>query len=135
VNWLGLPKETSTAFIMGIVRRDFGAAGLSDMLLTPMQTVISLITITLFVPCVASIIVIFKERSKKEAVIMWISTWIIAFLVGGIVSQLARLLGGETSVNALVVAGVVWAVVGISIIGLNIYQNNISRAKPSSVSH
>jgi len=122
VNWLGLPKETATAFIMGIVRRDFGAAGLSDMMLTPLQTVVSLITITLFVPCIASIIVIFKERSKKEAGIMWASTWVIAFLVGGIVAQLARLLGGDTSLQALIIAGVVWLVVGIVIVGLNIYQ-------------
>ncbi|GAB6154254.1 ferrous iron transport protein B [Desulfosporosinus burensis] len=134
VSWLGLPKETSTAFIMGIVRRDFGAAGLSDLMLTPLQTVISLITITLFVPCIASIIVIFKERSKKEAAVMWLSTWIIAFLVGGIVAQLAHLIGGgETSLEALIVAGVIWAIVGISIVGLNLYQNSLSRAKPSSV--
>lgn len=134
VSWLGLPQETSTAFIMGIVRRDFGAAGLSGMSLTPIQTVISLITITLFVPCIASVIVIFKERSKKEAAIMWFSTWIIAFLVGGIVAQLARLFGGgETSLGALLIAGVVWVIVGICIFLLNLY-NKISRTKPLGVS-
>jgi ferrous iron transport protein B len=49
--FLGLPGETSTAFIMGIVRRDFGAAGLYGMELSANQVFISLIVITLFVPC------------------------------------------------------------------------------------
>ncbi|HYH04849.1 MAG TPA: ferrous iron transport protein B, partial [Bacillota bacterium] len=88
--WLGLPAEAANAFIMGVIRRDFGAAGLSDMGLNPLQTVVSLITITLFVPCIASIMVMFKERSKTEATIMWLSTWVIAFLTGGIVNQLAK---------------------------------------------
>lgn len=88
VGWLQLPRETATAFIMGIVRRDFGAAGLYDMELTPLQTLVSLITITLFVPCIASMIVIFKERGWKEGVVIFASTFFLAFLIGGSVSQL-----------------------------------------------
>lgn len=45
VGWLELPGETATAFIMGIVRRDFGAAGLSSLSLTPMQTTVSLLVL------------------------------------------------------------------------------------------
>lgn len=93
-NWLGLPVKAATAFIMGLVRRDFGAAGLSSLTMTPLQTVVSLITITLFVPCIASVMIIFKERSKKEAAFMWLSTWVIAFLVGGIINQLGRVFHG-----------------------------------------
>ncbi|MDF9407654.1 MAG: Ferrous iron transport protein B [Pelotomaculum sp. PtaB.Bin013] len=95
VGWLKLPKEAATAFIMGIVRRDFGAAGLSNMVLTPEQTIAALITITLFVPCIASILIIFKERSKKEAAMIWGASWAVAFLVGGIVSQLHSAFGGD----------------------------------------
>ncbi|MBC8144521.1 MAG: ferrous iron transporter B, partial [bacterium] len=51
-SWLKLPAEASTAFVMGLVRRDFGAAGLYDLTLTPMQIVVALTTITLFVPCI-----------------------------------------------------------------------------------
>ncbi|MEG0641936.1 MAG: nucleoside recognition domain-containing protein, partial [Clostridium sp.] len=87
-NFLGLPKEAATAFVMGIIRRDFGAAGLTNLALTPMQTIVSLITITLFVPCIASVMVIFKERSKVEAISIWIGSFITAFVVGGIVSQI-----------------------------------------------
>ncbi len=90
VGWLNLPKESATAFIMGIVRRDFGAAGLTELSLDPMQTLVALITITLFVPCIAAMLVLFKERGKEEAPLIWIGSWIVAFLVGGIVAQLAQ---------------------------------------------
>lgn len=83
-----LPRETATAFIMGMIRRDFGAAGLSDMALTPEQTLISLIAITLFVPCIASIIVMFKERGTREGTLIWIGSWVAAFIVGGIVAHI-----------------------------------------------
>jgi len=87
VGWLKLPKEAATALIMGIVRRDFGAAGLSSLTMTPVQTLTALVTITLFVPCIASVIVIFKERTKEEAVLIWLSSFTVAFLLGGIVAH------------------------------------------------
>jgi ferrous iron transport protein B len=86
--WLQLPAEAATAFIMGIVRRDFGAAGLYEMTLSPFQITIALIVITLFVPCIASLMVMMKERGMKEGFVIWIGTWVAAFTVGGIVSQL-----------------------------------------------
>lgn len=87
VRWLQLPKEAATAFVMGLVRRDFGAAGLFSMHLTPFQVVVALVTITLFVPCVASIMVMVKERGIKQALLIWIGTWVMAFGIGGCVSQ------------------------------------------------
>lgn len=83
---LKLPRETATAFIMGLIRRDFGAAGLSDMDLTAAQTLVSLVTITLFVPCVATVIVMFKERGSKEGGLIWLSSWVFAFIIGAIVA-------------------------------------------------
>jgi ferrous iron transport protein B len=85
--WLQLPPEAATAFVMGIVRRDFGAAGLYSMALSPMQVVAALVTITLFVPCIASLMVMLKERGLKQGLLIWGATWIVAFAVGGLVSQ------------------------------------------------
>lgn len=116
VGWLGLPKEAATAFIMGLIRRDFGAAGLADMPLTSIQTVVSLTTITLFVPCIASILVMFKERTKKEAAIMWLSTWVIAFFIGGIVAQLSQWLGVSTPLEVVSVIGAVLALAAITVL-------------------
>jgi ferrous iron transport protein B len=86
VNWLGLPAATATAFVMGIIRRDFGAAGLTAIALTPAEVTISLITLTLFVPCIAAMMIMVKERNFKEAVYIWFGSWITAFVTGGIVN-------------------------------------------------
>ncbi|ADO77471.1 ferrous iron transport protein B [Halanaerobium praevalens] len=88
VKWLGLPAETATAFVMGIIRRDFGAAGLTAIILSPAQITISLITLTLFVPCIAAMMIMVKERNFKEAVYIWLGSWITAFITGGIVNLL-----------------------------------------------
>jgi len=39
------------------------------------------------VPCIASVIVIFKERSKGEAAVIWLGSLVSAFLVGGLVAR------------------------------------------------
>ncbi|WFD08806.1 ferrous iron transport protein B [Tepidibacter hydrothermalis] len=84
------PRVTQT-FIMGIIRRDFGAAGLTDLasqgVLNAPQLLVSLVVITLFVPCIAAIMVIFKERSWQESAAIWIGSFVISFLVGGILAQ------------------------------------------------
>lgn len=87
-NWLLLPREAATAFVMGMVRRDFGAAGFLTMELTAPQVLVGLVTMTLFVPCVASVMVLFKERGGKEGTIIWLGTWFVAFFIGGIIAQI-----------------------------------------------
>mgnify|MGYP005839297129 CR=1 FL=1 len=85
---LQLPKETAVAFIMGMIRRDFGAAGLFHINLTKYQVVVALVTITLFVPCIASFLVMIKERGWRQGLIIWFGTWFFAFTIGGIVSHI-----------------------------------------------
>ncbi len=100
VGLLNLPPEAATAFIMGIVRRDFGAAGLANMQLSSIEATVALIVITLFVPCIAAILVLFKERGKKEAAIIWGGSWIVAFIIGGIVAQLFNRFGQGSNAAA-----------------------------------
>lgn len=87
VNLLGLPEKTTEFFILGFLRRDYGAVGLFSMaakgLLTPIQSVVSLVTVTLFVPCVASFFMIIKEMGVKIALGMSAIVFSLAFLVGG----------------------------------------------------
>ncbi|MFO7172710.1 MAG: ferrous iron transporter B [Bacillota bacterium] len=104
--WLGLPREAATAFVMGFVRRDFGAVGMSTMPLTPAQTVTALATITLFVPCIASTLVLLKERGRAEGALIWLAAVATAFLVGGLVHHSVRL-GGAI----LGAAGAPWVTV------------------------
>jgi len=88
VGWLGLPAEAATAFVMGFVRRDFGAAGFFTMNLSAAQLLVSMVTITLFVPCIASVMVILKERGWPYLVGLVAGSVGGAFLVGGLLSRL-----------------------------------------------
>ncbi len=84
---LGLPESAAGVFILGFLRRDFGAAGLFQMAdageLDPIHVVVSLVTITLFIPCIANFFMIVKEKS-----------WRTAFLIAGFVFPFAILVGG-----------------------------------------
>lgn len=87
---LHLPYETAQVFIMGLVRRDFGAAGLyvmSDQL-SHAQLLTCLMVITLFVPCFASATVIWKERGIQESSIVLAGSWVIAFGIGAVLARL-----------------------------------------------
>ncbi len=91
---LGLPEETAQAFIVGFLRRDYGAAGLfmlaREGALDGVQIVVSLVTITLFVPCVANVFIIIKERGLKVALAMMAFIFPYAFLVGGVLNSILR---------------------------------------------
>ena len=95
--WLGLPAQASAAFLVGFLRRDFGATGLflmqSDGLLNPMQVVVAMVTITLFIPCIASMMMIAKETSWRTALGMVVLIIPLAFLVGGVLYRGLVLVG------------------------------------------
>lgn len=90
--WLGLPKEASAAFVMGFLRRDFGATGLFAMAesLSPIQAVVGMITITLFIPCFASLMMMVKEQGTKTAMAMVGMIVPFAFLIGGLFNLALR---------------------------------------------
>jgi ferrous iron transport protein B len=87
---LGLPAQASQAFLIGFLRRDYGAAGLYDLsrqgLLNPVQLVVSMVTITLFVPCIANFMIMIKERGMRTALAMVAFIVPMAFLVGGVLN-------------------------------------------------
>lgn len=84
VDGLGLPAAASNAFVIGFLRRDYGAAGLFAMQraggLTANQTVIALTVITLFIPCVANFLVMVRERGMRTA--LAIAGFIIVYAFG-----------------------------------------------------
>jgi ferrous iron transport protein B len=90
--WLGLPKEASAAFVMGFLRRDFGATGLFSMAhsLDPIQAVVGMITITLFIPCFASLMMMVKEQGTKVALGMVAVIVPFAFFIGGLFNIVLR---------------------------------------------
>ena len=95
--WLGMPPEASAAFLMGFLRRDFGATGLFVMAshgqLTPVQVVVAMVTVTLFIPCIASLMMIARERGWRTAAGMMAVIMPLAFLVGGLLDRFLLLVG------------------------------------------
>ncbi len=97
--WLGLPSAASAAFLLGFLRRDFGATGLfvlqDQNQLTPEQVVVAMVTITLFIPCVASVLIIARERGVRTAAAMTAFIFPLAFLIGGVLHRLLLLTGWQ----------------------------------------
>ncbi|MBF0329217.1 MAG: ferrous iron transport protein B [Nitrospirae bacterium] len=92
INAIGLPKETTVAFIFGFFRRDYGAAGLFDLqekgLLDVRQITVAAVTLTLFVPCIAQFLIMKKERGLKTALMMGLFVSVIAFGSGYFLNKL-----------------------------------------------
>jgi len=94
---LGLPREAVNSFLMGFLRRDYGAAGLMDLanrgFLNNNQILVSMVTITLFIPCVAQFFIIIKEKGFKAAFTVGAFVFIFAFVVGGLLNFILNQLG------------------------------------------
>ena len=94
---LGLPAQASNAFVVGFLRRDYGAAGLFAMQragqLTGNQTVVALTVMTLFIPCVANFLVMLRERGMKMGLAMAGFIIVFSFGVGALMHAAFVLLG------------------------------------------
>ncbi|MCX7717246.1 MAG: ferrous iron transport protein B [Candidatus Sumerlaeaceae bacterium] len=86
VRAMGLPQETASALLFGFFRRDYGAAGLFELqrdgALDPRQTLVSVLVITLFLPCIAQFFVMKKERGWKFASLTLAAIFATATVVG-----------------------------------------------------
>ena len=94
---LGLPPEAAQVFVMGFLRRDYGAAGLFDLArsgeLSGLQAVVALTVLTLFVPCIANLLMIVRERGPRTATAIFLFVIPVALLTGGALNHGLRLLG------------------------------------------
>lgn len=95
--WLDLPASTAQVFIMGFLRRDYGAAGLFDLArsgqLTAVQSVVALTVMTLFIPCVANFLMIVRERGLRVSLAMLAFITPIAVMTGAGLNYVLRTLG------------------------------------------
>lgn len=94
---LGLPKEAAPIFLYGFFRRDYGAAGLFDLqqhtALSGNQLVIAAIVLTLFLPCIAQLQIVIKERGVKTTAAIVAFIFPFAFLMGALVNFTFNILG------------------------------------------
>ena len=91
VKLIGLPVEACSVFLFGFFRRDYGAAGLYDVnktgVLTGVQLVVACVALTLFLPCVAQLVMNIKERGIKSgigiSVFVLFFSFAVAYLLNG----------------------------------------------------
>jgi ferrous iron transport protein B len=97
VNAIGLPDAAADAFLFGFLRRDYGAARLFDVhsggAVSGVPLVVAMVTITLFVPCIAHFLVMVKERGLGTAVAVVGVILPFAFGVGYLLNILLTTLG------------------------------------------
>ena len=97
VRWMGLPPESAGIFLFGFFRRDYGAAGLYDLnkqdLLTNNQIAVASVVLTLFLPCVAQLLINFRERGWKVGVAIAGTTLVIALGTGWLLNMALQGLG------------------------------------------
>jgi ferrous iron transport protein B len=92
---LGLPESAVRVFMKTIIRREVGAVEL-DLLaadFSNLQLVVSLLTMTLLIPCVNTLVVLFKERGARVASATLAGIFVYALLAGGLVNHVCRALG------------------------------------------
>ncbi len=96
--FLGLPGDATQAFLIGFLRRDYGAAGLFQLqkqgALDLHQVMVSLVLISLFMPCIAQLFMVFKERGWKWTAV--IVAFVLTFAIGiaGLVNGVLKLFPG-----------------------------------------
>jgi len=90
--WLGLPRDAVMALILGIVRREMAVAPLLAIEgLTPLQAFVGGTVAFLYLPCLSVFGILAKEFGARVAVAIGASTAVTAFLVAGLINQIAHL--------------------------------------------
>jgi len=86
VHIVGLPDAAGEAFLFGFLRRDYGAARVFDVhsagAISGVPLVVAMVTITLFVPCIAQFLVMVRERGVRTALAVAAIVLAFAFSVG-----------------------------------------------------
>lgn len=85
---LGLPKEAVGALIVGFLRKDVAVGMLIPLGLTLKQLIIASVVLTMYFPCVATFVVLFKELGIKDLLKSTLIMILSTLLVGGILNLL-----------------------------------------------
>lgn len=96
VGWLGLPSITGILLILGILRKELILVMLATLMgtvnfievLTPVQMITLALVSMFYIPCVATIAVLWKEFGWKKALIISLFEIIFAIGIAGLMSKL-----------------------------------------------
>lgn len=88
VGLLGLPKEAVGALVIGFLRKDVAVGMLFPLSLDVKQSIVASVVLTMYFPCVATFVVLFKEMGYRD--LLRISSLMIslAILVGTLLNLL-----------------------------------------------
>lgn len=83
---MGLPPEMNLVFLYGFFRRDYGAAGLYDLYkagkVAGAQLLVASVVLTLFLPCLAQLVMMVKERGVWISLVIAVSVIFMAYGAG-----------------------------------------------------
>lgn len=92
---MGLPPSLNMVFLYGFFRRDYGAAGLYDLYrsgtVSGGQLLVAAVVLTLFLPCLAQLAVMIRERGAAVSAIIAFFVAMIAIIAGIVIHILLSL--------------------------------------------
>ncbi len=90
IHWLGLPLDMVDALILTMARHEAGAGLILKMseagMLNWIQSITAVVITTMFVPCIANIVAIFREEGVKAGIIITLSINISSFILAGLLN-------------------------------------------------
>ncbi len=91
VGVLGLPKEAVASLIVGFLRKDVAVGMLLPLGLDMGQLIVASVVLTMYFPCVATFVVLFKELGAMDLIKATAIMIVSALLAGGILNALSDL--------------------------------------------
>jgi len=82
--WFGLPEESSTALLIGFLRKDLAVGMLLPLAMAPVQLVIATTVLAIYFPCVATFAVLVKELGIEDMIKSTVIMVVTALVVGGV---------------------------------------------------
>jgi ferrous iron transport protein B len=82
----GLPKEAVVAIIIGFLRKDVALGMLAASVITAKQMVIGAVVLSMFFPCLASFVVLFRELGGRNLLAATAVMLFSALLAGGLLN-------------------------------------------------
>jgi ferrous iron transport protein B len=90
IHWLGLPLDMVDALILTMARHEAGAGLILKMseagMLNWIQSIVAVVITTMFIPCIANIVAIFREEGVKAGIIITLSINISSFILAGLLN-------------------------------------------------
>ncbi|HEO98818.1 MAG: ferrous iron transporter B [Campylobacterales bacterium] len=88
VGIFGLPKEAVAALIVGFLRKDVAVGMLLPLGLDMEQLIVASVVLTMYFPCVATFVVLFKELGARDLLKATAIMIVTTLLTGGILNAL-----------------------------------------------